>query len=95
MEKRKRIIKNSIILLSVVAAANIVSFWLFGLLGDKNQFIISVYILAVSIIARWTDGYLYGVLASLICVISVNFFFHIWPLILYFRDIPSPLYACY
>ena len=75
MEKRKRIIKNTIILLSVVAAANIVSFWLFGLLGDKNQFIISVYILAVSIIARWTDGYLYGVLASLICVISVNFFF--------------------
>jgi two-component system sensor histidine kinase KdpD len=40
-----------------------------------DQNVIMAYILSVLIISRITDGYVYGVIASIICVLAFNFFF--------------------
>ena len=39
--------------------------------------IIIVYLLGVLLTAVWTNGYFYGVLVSLLSVVSFNFFFTI------------------
>lgn len=42
---------------------------------DNNNFAVSIFILAVALIARFTQGYLYGIAASLVGVFSVNYMF--------------------
>ena len=42
---------------------------------DNNPFAVAVFILAVAVIARVTDGYLWGIAASVIGTLCVNYFF--------------------
>ena len=58
----------------ITAAATGISFC-FYTLGLRETNIITVYILGVLLTAIWTNGHLYGALASLLSVISFNFFF--------------------
>ncbi len=48
---------------------------LFSLYDMKNQNFIMLYILSVLVISRITSGYIYGIVASVLCVIIDNFFF--------------------
>ncbi len=48
---------------------------LFNKLELSNQNIIMLYILAVLIISKITSGYLYGIVASVLCVLIDNFLF--------------------
>ena len=60
--------------LFLLAAATLLSFGLRKLdIGDQN--IIMVYILSVLVISRSTEGYVYGIIASVISVLTFNFFF--------------------
>lgn len=59
---------------TITLAATAVSFVFFQL-GLREANIITVYILGVLLTAIWTQGQLYGALASLLSVISFNFFF--------------------
>lgn len=60
--------------LGLLAAATLLSLGLRELgIGDQN--IIMVYILSVLIISRFTAGYAYGVLSSVLSVLAFNFFF--------------------
>lgn len=43
--------------------------------NDNNPFAMAVFILAVSLVARFTDGYLWGIIASLIGTFCVNYIF--------------------
>ncbi len=43
--------------------------------NDNNPFATPVFILAVALIARFTNGFVYGIVASLISVFCVNFLF--------------------
>lgn len=71
----KSILKNLGITFLSLAISSVLSF-LFFHLGNKNSANIALfYILALIIIALNTDGYLYGVMASLFCVGAVNIFF--------------------
>lgn len=57
-----------------LVTATLLSLGLRGLdIGDQN--IIMVYILSVLIISRITEGYAYGIAASIISVLAFNFFF--------------------
>lgn len=58
----------------ITAAATGISFC-FYTLGLREANIITVYILGVLLTTIWTNGHLYGALASLLSVISFNFFF--------------------
>lgn len=60
----------------ITLLATIISFG-FYTAGLREANIIIVYILGVLITAVWTHGHLYGALASLLSVISFNFFFTI------------------
>ena len=48
---------------------------LLGLIDSVDAFASMIYVLAIVVIARRTDGYLYGLLASAISVLAVNFAF--------------------
>ena len=59
----------------MLAAATAISFGFFYL-GNKNVANITiVYTLALILTALYTSGYLFGIIASLFCVIAVNYFF--------------------
>ncbi len=49
--------------------------WAFFALGLREANIIIVYILGVLVTTIWTQGHLYGALASLLSVIAFNYFF--------------------
>ena len=51
--------------------------FLFYELGLREANIIIVYLLGVLLTAIWTNGYFYGILVSLLSVVSFNFFFTI------------------
>lgn len=60
--------------LFLLVAATLLSFGLRRLdIGDQN--IIMVYILSVLVISRVTEGYAYGIVASVVSVLAFNFFF--------------------
>ena len=59
----------------IFAAAMLLSTALSRLFDDNNQFSIPVFILAVSLIARCTRGYGWGVAASVLGVLCVNVIF--------------------
>ncbi len=60
--------------LLITALASALSYALFALdIGDQN--VIMVYILAVLIVSRVTKGYLYGVISSVLNVLTFNFLF--------------------
>ncbi|MFR8001699.1 MAG: DUF4118 domain-containing protein [Hydrogeniiclostridium sp.] len=58
----------------ITLSATAISFG-FYTAGLREANIITVYILGVLLTAIWTNGHLYGALASLLSVISFNFFF--------------------
>ena len=59
------IIALAIALASVLALAH----------NDNNPFAVPVFILAVALVARFTDGFFWGILASVAGVLCVNFIF--------------------
>lgn len=66
--------KNSAKTLVLLIAATLLSFVLRRLgIGDQNT--IMVYILSVLIISRITEGHAYGIIASVLSVLTFNFFF--------------------
>lgn len=58
----------------VVALATLISFC-FYIAGLREANIIIIYILGVLITAIWTQGHLFGALASLLSVVAFNYFF--------------------
>jgi len=68
-------LSNLIITLSCLAAATALAFLFFHLVPNNGSNIALIYILALIIIVRFTDGYLPGVFSSVVAVICVNFLF--------------------
>lgn len=60
--------------LSILVAATLLCFGIHKL-DVMNQNIIMVYIFSVLLISRVTEGYLYGIVASVVSVLTFNFFF--------------------
>ena len=70
-----RKLKNPGIFLGILGAAVLLSMALSGISDDNNPFATPVFILAVALIARLTDGYVYGIAASLVGTFCVNYMF--------------------
>ncbi|MBD5458376.1 MAG: DUF4118 domain-containing protein [Lachnospiraceae bacterium] len=73
MKSRK--ITNLIITLSCLTVATALAFIFFYLVPNNGSNIALIYILALIVIVRFTDGYLPGLFSSVIAVICVNFLF--------------------
>lgn len=72
---RARHLHDAFLTLMTFAAVLMISFPLSTLVHENNDFATPVFILAVAIIARYTEGYLYGVTASVLAVLLVNVIF--------------------
>lgn len=65
---------NIAITIGIIILATLLSF-LFRYIGFHETNIIIAYILGVLLVAKQTDGYFYGILASVLGVLTFNFFF--------------------
>src|SRR5947209_1619647 len=66
--------KSSAVTLTIMTLATLLSF-LFRQIGLLESNIIMAFILGVLLVAKLTDGFSYGILASIIGVLTFNFFF--------------------
>lgn len=71
---QQKIVLNLCITLSIMIGVTFLSFF-FRFIGFHESNIIVLYILGVLIVAKQTDGYFYGISASIIGVLTFNFFF--------------------
>ena len=67
--------KDALICAGILVSATGLSVVLSGIYNDNNPFATPVFILAVALIARLTDGYLYGIAASIVGTFCVNYMF--------------------
>lgn len=68
-------LKNIIITCSGLAAATAFAFLFSSFVPENNGNIALIYILALVIIIRFTDGYLPGIVSSVVSVVCVNYLF--------------------
>ena len=71
----RRNLHNTLIWLVIMGVAVGLSMALSGIYDDNNPFAMPVFILAVVLIARLTDGYGYGIAASIVGTFCVNYMF--------------------
>lgn len=71
----KRILIDAGLSLLILGGAVLLSLALSSVDNDNNPFAMAVFILAVSLVARFTNGYLWGITASLIGTFCVNYIF--------------------
>lgn len=69
-----KIIKNLCITFSLLGIATVLCFIL-SPLASTDTHVPLIYVLAVLCVSRFTSGYLYGVFASIVAVIGVNYIF--------------------
>lgn len=67
--------KDVFLCFGVFITATAISFFFKEIASDPSLNIAMLYTLGVFIITRYTDGYVYGILFSMMSVLSVNFFF--------------------
>lgn len=72
---KKKFWRNTWRTVAIFAVATGVCMPLSMLNGVSTSFIVPVFILAVTLVARLTDGYVYGVAASFVSVFCVNYIF--------------------
>lgn len=60
-------------LLAVVCGATLLGI-LFVKVGFPETNIVVIYIFAVLLVARFTKGYFYGILSSVVCLLCFNYF---------------------
>ena len=73
--RREIILHDLTVFLILFGVAILLSVNLSNIHDDNNQFAVPVFILVVSLIARFTTGYLYGIAASILGVFCVNYIF--------------------
>ena len=72
--KPKFIIRNTLITIAILSASGIFCF-LLQRLGPTDTHVPLLFVLAVLFVSRFTDGYVYGIVASMVAVIGVNYMF--------------------
>lgn len=72
--KSKSIIRNSLITIGILAFAAVFCFWIQGF-SESDTHVPLLFVLAVVLVSRFTEGYVYGILASMIAVVGVNYVF--------------------
>lgn len=74
-KKPTALVQNTILTILILLIATAVSFGLFYLVPENSANVALIYITAVVMIARFTTGYFFGILASLVSVVGINFLF--------------------
>jgi len=72
---KKRGLLDFLLFMGIMGSAVLLSMLLSGINDDNNPFAMAVFILAVALVARFTSGYFWGILASLAGTLCVNYIF--------------------
>lgn len=67
--------RDILLCIGIFSVATVASFFFQEMASDPSLNIAMLYTLGVFIITRYTNGYIYGMLFSIMSVLSVNFFF--------------------
>lgn len=73
--KRAIIVRNALVTVGLLAAATVLSAPLVYLTSASSANVALLYILSISLIGRYTDGYMSGIIASVVGVICVNYLY--------------------
>src|SRR3954470_19209500 len=74
MRQMKRITWNSCVMVMIMMLITFLSLF-FKYIGITETNIIITFILGVLLVSKFTEGYLYGIIASIIGLLDFNFFF--------------------
>ncbi|NBJ94722.1 sensor histidine kinase [Parablautia muri] len=69
------ILKDTLLTALILMIATAISFWFFHTVPENSANIALVYITALVLTARFTNGYIYGIAASLVSVTGINYLF--------------------
>lgn len=72
--KSRRILRDWLITAGLLSLGTLLS-WLLMLVDPSGGFVSMIFVLMVTLTARLTDGFVYGVVASFVSVICVNYIF--------------------
>lgn len=72
--KEKHILRNSLTTVSILLIAAAFCFGI-QIISEMDTHVPLIFVLAVVLVSRFTDGYVYGILASMIAVVGVNYVF--------------------
>ena len=73
-QSRRQIARNALITAALLGGASILCAGM-NLISDGDQAVPMVFVLAVLLTARITDGYIYSLVASVVSVFGVNYAF--------------------
>ena len=68
-------IRDFLLTVLILVIATVIAFWFFKAVPENSANIALVYITALVFTARFTQGYLYGIAASLVSVAGINYLF--------------------
>ncbi len=71
---KKKILKNTVLTLLITSAAFLASLGI-HLAFENRNLIPSLFVLGVFLVSSFTDGYIYGIVSSIVSVLAVNFAF--------------------
>ena len=66
---------NALLTAFILVASTIIAFWFFHIVPENPANIALIYITARVLTARFTSGYIYGIAASLVSVVGINYLF--------------------
>ena len=72
--KEHHVIRNSLISLSILGLTASLCLFL-QQISEADTHVPLLFVLAVVLVSRFTEGYAYGILASIVSVIGVNYVF--------------------
>ena len=93
MERPKKVLRSSAITVLLLAGALLSSMLIQEILA-ADAAVPSLFILAVFLVALFTDGYIYGIIASLVSVWAVNYAFTA-PYFMLSLTIPENLFSAF
>lgn len=75
MKTARSILKNTLVSAGILLGMTLLCILLARIVDDNNPFASIAFTLAVALISRFTQGYVYGIVSALVGVMCVNFFF--------------------
>lgn len=71
----KLFFKDILLTIVFLILATAIAFWFFHVVPENSANVALVYITAIVLTARFTSGYIYGIVASLVSVVGINYLF--------------------
>lgn len=74
MQKKKQVLRNILIMAGILITASLICMAM-QQFSESDTHVPLLFVLAVLFVSRFTDGYFYGIVASMIAVMGVNYVF--------------------